>query len=145
MLARWSGVGRPMWATSAKTTTRCWRYQTRRCLAGCGVAVRWRTPGTSTVVWRRICSPAMTPTTGNRNLLQQFDLASRDLGLGELSALDPLSRGASDISFVASFTDALSGLGPFGEGSHSMEERLELDSLLGATQRAALIMYRLTR
>jgi glutamate carboxypeptidase len=40
---------------------------------------------------------------------------------------------------------ALAGLGPIGEGSHSPQESLELDSLALAAKRAAILMYRLSR
>jgi glutamate carboxypeptidase len=89
--------------------------------------------------------PAMEPKPGNYELLELFDQVSRDLGHGEITPLDPGMRGAADISFVASFVDALSGLGPVGEGAHSTEEWLDLKSIEVAAARAAVLMYRLTR
>jgi glutamate carboxypeptidase len=89
--------------------------------------------------------PAMAPTEGNKKLLEIYDQVSRDLGYGPITPLDPAARGAADISFVAPHIDALSGLGPHGSGAHSVEDRLHLPSLAIATQRAALLIYRLTR
>jgi glutamate carboxypeptidase len=62
-----------------------------------------------------------------------------------MPALDPSRRGAADISFAAPYADALAGLGALGEGGHTPEESLELDSLPIAIKRAALLMYRLAR
>jgi glutamate carboxypeptidase len=67
------------------------------------------------------------------------------LGLGAIEPVDPASRGAADISFVAPLVDALAGLGPVGSGSHSTREELDLESLRIASQRAAILLYRLTR
>jgi glutamate carboxypeptidase len=89
--------------------------------------------------------PAMAPTAGNKALLEIYDKASRDLGLGAIIPLDPAERGAGDISFVAPFIDCLSGLGPVGGGSHSVAEDLDLKSLRVALQRTAILLYRLTR
>jgi len=89
--------------------------------------------------------PAMSPTEGNKSLLRLYDQVARDLGHGAITPLDPAERGAADISFVAPYIDALSGLGPVGKGAHSVEEELHLPSLAVATQRAALLIYRLTR
>ena len=89
--------------------------------------------------------PAMSPTKGNYDLLQAFGLASRDLGLGALTPIDPGSRGAADISFVAPIIDSLAGLGPVGAGSHSVKEDLDLATIPIVTQRAAVFIYRLTR
>ena len=77
--------------------------------------------------------------------VELFDQVSRDLGYGELTPLDPGDRGAADISFVASIVDALSGLGPVGDGAHSPKEELDLRSIEAAAARAAVLMYRMTR
>lgn len=89
---------------------------------------------------------AMPPTDGNRALLEQYSQASQDLGLGKVVALDPLLRGAGDISHIASMMSAnLVGLGPLGSDEHSAKESLEIYSLPMQTRRAALLIYRLTR
>jgi len=62
-----------------------------------------------------------------------------------MPAVDPLARGAADISFVAPYTDGLAGMGPAAEGGHTPNERLDLESIPAAVQRAAILMYRLSR
>ena len=89
--------------------------------------------------------PAMAPRDGNFEVLRMLDRVSQDLGLGPVKALDPGLRGAGDISFVADQVIGLDGLGPRGEHSHAPEEELEVDSLVPQIQRAAVLMYRLTR
>lgn len=89
--------------------------------------------------------PPMAPTEGNRRLQEAMSGINQALGRGPMPALDPSKRGAADISFVAPYTDALAGVGPIGEGSHTPEETLELDSLALAAKRAAILMYRLSR
>ena len=56
--------------------------------------------------------PPMPPTEGNRALLAQLNGVNRDMGLAEMGELDPVKRGAGDISFVAADVDGLVGLGP---------------------------------
>jgi glutamate carboxypeptidase len=89
--------------------------------------------------------PAMPPTEGNRALLAAYDSVSRALGYGPVRALDPGQRGAGDVSFVAPYVDAMDGLGADGIGSHSPNEEVNLNSLPMQTERAALLIYRLTR
>ena len=89
--------------------------------------------------------PAMAPTEGNRRLQAMLSEINEELGGGPMPALDPARRGAADISFVAPYADALAGLGAYGDGAHSPEERLDLSSLPIATKRAAILLYRLTR
>ena len=88
--------------------------------------------------------PAMAPTDGNMALQQMFSDINEALGRGPMPALDPLRRGAADISFVAPYTDALAGLGGIGKGGHSPHESFELDSMPLAAKRAAILMYRLS-
>lgn len=89
--------------------------------------------------------PAMAPTEGNIRLQQAMSAINQALGRGPMPALDPSKRGAADISFVAPYTDALAGVGPIGDGSHTPHESLQLDSLPLAAKRAAILMYRLSR
>ena len=50
------------------------------------------------------------------------------------------------MSFVASVIEAgIDGLGPEGRGSHTVRETVKVPSIARAAQRAALLMYRLTR
>jgi glutamate carboxypeptidase len=89
--------------------------------------------------------PAMAPTEGSRKLLGKLNAVNKDLGLAVMPELDPLKRGAGDISFVADKVDGLIGLGAAGEGSHAPGETMEVASLDRQTKRAALLMTRLSR
>lgn len=102
-------------------------------------------PGTSASISFTDSYPAMAPTPGNYELLALYDQVNRDLGWGPIEALDPGSRGAADVSFVASQVDCLDGLGVEGYGAHSIQERMFLPSMERATKRAAVLIYRLTR
>ena len=88
----------------------------------------------------------MTPTPGNEALLQVLDGASRDLGLGPVPALDPGRRGAGDIGFISHLLPSLDGIGSGGGGnSHAPGEYTEPATLIPTAQRAAVLIYRLTR
>ena len=90
--------------------------------------------------------PPMTPTPGNEELLKVLDGASRDLGLGPVEALDPADRGAGDIGFIAHLLPCLDGLGSGGgANSHAPGEYTDLATLTPMAQRAAVLIYRLTR
>jgi glutamate carboxypeptidase len=88
--------------------------------------------------------PAMAPTEGNRALLAKLNLINRDLGLAEMQPLDPLKRGAGDISFVANDVDGLVGLGAVSRGDHAPGETIDLDSIRRQAKRAAILMSRLS-
>jgi glutamate carboxypeptidase len=102
-------------------------------------------PGTSAELSFQDEYPAMSPTPGNYALLAVYDSVSRALGHGPVVAYDPGRRGAGDVSFVAPFVDGLDGLGALGSGSHSPDERVNLAALPMQTERAALLLYRLSR
>lgn len=103
-------------------------------------------PGTSAEIEFSDGYPAMEPTEANQSLLRMYDQASRDLGYGPVVAFDPGRRGAADISFAAPHVDAaLGGLGPYGTGSHTTQETLDLRSMPKAAKRAAILIYRLTQ
>jgi glutamate carboxypeptidase len=89
--------------------------------------------------------PAMAPTEGNKALLAKLNGVNRDLGLGEQLPLDPLKRGAGDISFVANDVDGLVGLGAFSRGDHAPGETVDLASIKRQAKRAAILMTRLSR
>jgi glutamate carboxypeptidase len=89
--------------------------------------------------------PNMAPTEGNRRLFEQLNAVTRDLGQPPMRILPPEERGASDASFVAPFTDALSGLGAYGGQSHAPGEWIDLASLPLQIKRSAVLLYRLTR
>ncbi len=88
--------------------------------------------------------PAMAPTEGNAKLLGRLNAINRDLGLAEMAALDPLKRGAGDISFVAGDVDGLVGLGTASRGDHAPGETVDLNSIRRQAKRAAILMSRLS-
>ncbi|WP_367890577.1 M20/M25/M40 family metallo-hydrolase [Sinomicrobium kalidii] len=87
--------------------------------------------------------PAMEPTEGNKQLLEKLSQVSTALGMGPVEAVDPLEKGAADVSFVAQYVDCLDSLGAMGEGAHSPEETINLNTLEALTKRAAILIYRL--
>jgi glutamate carboxypeptidase len=89
--------------------------------------------------------PAMAPTQGNKALLERLNDINRDMGLPEMDALDPLKRGAGDISFVADDVDSLVGLGTVSKGDHAPGETVDLDSIKRQAKRAAILMSRLSK
>ncbi|MBJ7501873.1 MAG: M20/M25/M40 family metallo-hydrolase [Sphingopyxis sp.] len=88
--------------------------------------------------------PSMAPTDGNRALLAKLNGVNRDLGLAEMAPLDPLKRGAGDISFVAADVDGLAGLGPYSTGDHAPGEAVDIPSISRQATRAAILMSRLS-
>lgn len=90
--------------------------------------------------------PAMTPVESNYELLKVLDQTSRDLGFGEVEALDPGERGAGDIAFIADLLPGLDGIGiAGGKNSHAAGESADIGSMPKLTKRAAVLIYRLTR
>ena len=89
--------------------------------------------------------PPMAPTQGNKKLAVALSDVNQDLGRGAMKIWDPLRRGAADIAFVAPYTDALAGLGALGEGGHTPNESLQLDSMALAIKRAAILILRLSQ
>lgn len=87
--------------------------------------------------------PPMAPTDANRALLARLNAVNAALGLPAMPPLDPLKRGAGDISFVAADVPGLVGLGPASKGDHTPEETVDLKSLNLQARRAALLMSRL--
>jgi glutamate carboxypeptidase len=103
-------------------------------------------PGTSAeITFGTDFYPPMAPTAGNKALLDRLNLVNRDMGLPEMGTLDPLKRGAGDISFVAADVDGLVGLGAAGDGEHSPAETVDLPSIARQAKRAAILMSRLAR
>lgn len=119
--------------------------QTERARAAMRSVVSRHLPQTSAEIEFMDGYPAMPPTEGNRQLQVMLSDINVALGRSPMPALDPSRRGAADISFVAPYTDGLAGLGVYGEGSHTPDERVDLSSLPLAIKRAAILMYRLTR
>jgi glutamate carboxypeptidase len=90
--------------------------------------------------------PPLAPTDGNRTLLAMYDQASRDVGAGPVTAVDPDRAGAADVSFIAGHVPMiLDGVGLMGDGGHTVNETADLTVLPSQTKRAALLLYRLSR
>jgi glutamate carboxypeptidase len=89
--------------------------------------------------------PSMEPKPGNVKLVDILNQISLDMGLGAVKAGDPGSRGAGDISWIAQYVDCIDGIGASGGGAHAPGEIINLKQLPLLTQRAAILVYRLTR
>ena len=88
--------------------------------------------------------PPMAPTEGNRKLLTMYDQASRDVGAGPVTAVDPRRAGAADVSFVAGEVPLLlDGIGLMGRDDHTVNETADLETLPSQTKRAAVFLHRL--
>ena len=101
-------------------------------------------PGTAATLSFDEGYPAMAPTPGNAALLKRLNGVNADLGLNAMPALDPLKRGAGDISFVAADVDSLAGLGTDSSGDHTSRETVDLQSIRRQAKRAAILMSRLS-
>ena len=98
---------------------------------------------TSTITFDTDGYPPMAPTPGNRALLTRLNAVNRDMGLPPMGELDPVKRGAGDISFVAADTDGLAGLGTDSYGDHAPGETVNIPSIFKQAKRAAILMSRL--
>ena len=88
--------------------------------------------------------PPLSPTAGNRRLLDLFDRASRDLGFGPVTEDDPRRAGAADVSFADGLVDmALDGVGLMGDGGHTVEETADLATLAMNGKRVGVLLHRL--
>jgi glutamate carboxypeptidase len=122
------------------------REQNQRVMAKMRAIVARHLPGAGAeIVFAEDAYPPMAPTAGNKALLDRLNLINRDLGLAEMGALDPLKRGAGDISFVAEYEDGLVGLGTASTGDHAPGETVDLASIPRQAKRAAILMSRLAR
>jgi glutamate carboxypeptidase len=100
-------------------------------------------PGTNAEIRFTDDYPPMQPTPGNLALLAKLNEANRALGVPAMEAIDPMSRGAGDASFVAPFADVLDGIGAPGAGFHAPGESADLSRLPLQSKRAALLVYSL--
>ncbi|CAN5873203.1 M20 family metallopeptidase [soil metagenome] len=90
--------------------------------------------------------PPLAPTEGNHKLLALYDQASRDVGAGGVTAVDPDRAGAADVSFVANeVAMVLDGIGLMGTDDHTAKETADLQTLPSQTKRAAVFLLRLVR
>lgn len=120
--------------------------QTERVKAKMSAIVAAHAPLTAaTINFEQGGYPAMAPTPGNKALLDRVNAINKDMGLPEMPVLDPLKRGAGDISFVADDVDSIAGLGPYSRGDHAPGETVDLLSIRTQAKRAAIMMSRLAR
>jgi glutamate carboxypeptidase len=89
--------------------------------------------------------PPMPPTEAGMKLVELYAKASVDTGFGGVEALDPNTRGAGDVQFIAPYIPGIDGLGASGSGAHTDEEDLELASIERGAIKAAIMIYRMTR
>jgi glutamate carboxypeptidase len=89
--------------------------------------------------------PAMAPTAESRALLGILNQVNHSLGFTPMPELDPMKRGAGDISFVADIIPGLAGIGATGEGAHAPGETIDISTQPINTKRDALLMYRLSK
>ena len=88
--------------------------------------------------------PAMAPTAASRAVLRLLNECNASLGFGQMPELDPMRRGAGDISFVADIIPGLAGVGATGEGAHAPGESVDLSAQPINMKRDALLMLRLS-
>lgn len=120
--------------------------QTERVKAKMSTIVAAHAPLTSaTITFEQGGYPAMAPTPGNKALLDRLNAINTNMGLPQMPVLDPLKRGAGDISFVANDVDSIAGLGPYSRGDHAPGETVDLLSIKTQAKRAAIMMSRLSR
>ncbi len=98
----------------------------------------------ATIIFDSDGYPPMAPTAGNKALLDRLNRVNRDMGLEPMGTLDPVKRGAGDISFVAADVDGLIGLGPASRGDHAPGETVDIASIWRQAKRAAILMSRLS-
>jgi glutamate carboxypeptidase len=90
--------------------------------------------------------PPLPPTDGNRRLLELYDRASRDVGAGPVTPVNPDRAGAADVSFVAGQVKMiLDGVGLMGQNDHTPQETADLTTLPSQTKRAAVLLLRLSK
>jgi glutamate carboxypeptidase len=109
------------------------------------IATTQNLPGTKATISFSEGIPGMAPTDGNLKLVELLNKISMDMGIGETVAGDPGSRGGGDISFIANYIDCMDGLGASGKGAHAPGETINLKEFPILVQRAAILIYRLTR
>jgi len=101
-------------------------------------------PGASARILFEEGYPPMAVKPGSIALLEQLNAVNADLGLARMEPLDPLKRGAADISFVAPDVEGgINGLGPASRGDHSDQEAVDIASIWRQAKRAAILMSRL--
>ena len=90
--------------------------------------------------------PPLAPAPGNQALMDRYDRASRDLGLGPVTAVSPDKAGAADVAFIANeVSSVIDAVGLKGHDDHSPGETADLSTLPVQTKRAAVLLARLAR
>ncbi len=90
--------------------------------------------------------PPMAPTDGNAKLLAMYDQASRDLGFGPVTAVNPDRAGAADVSFVAADVKTIiDGVGLMGHDDHTVKETADLTTLPSQTKRMTVLLHRIAK
>jgi len=89
--------------------------------------------------------PAMPATPAGHALVKQLNEVNATLSLPAMEEMDPMLRGAGDISFVAPYIPGLVGTGAMGSGAHAEGETVLLDSIPRQAKRSALLIYRLSK
>lgn len=96
-------------------------------------------PGAAIEIEGGFGRPPMEPLPGNRALLDAAVRLGRELGLEVEDA--GLVGGGSDANTTSLFTATLDGLGPIGEGSHAVDERIDLERLPERVALLALLLF----
>jgi glutamate carboxypeptidase len=89
--------------------------------------------------------PAMAATPASHALVVQLNQINATLSLPPMEEMDPMMRGAGDISFVAPYVPGLVGVGAMGSGAHAESETVLLDSIPRQAKRMAILMSRLSK
>ncbi len=89
--------------------------------------------------------PAMAPTEAGHRLVRELNEVNAGLGYPAMEELDPMLRGAGDISFVAEYVPGLVGVGAMGDGAHAEGETVFLETIPRQAKRMAVLMYRMSK
>jgi glutamate carboxypeptidase len=90
--------------------------------------------------------PPLAPTPGNSALLDMFNRASQDLGLGTVTAVSPDKAGAADVAFIAQeVSSVIDAVGLKGHDDHSPMETADLSTMSVQTKRTAVLLSRLAK
>jgi len=118
--------------------------QAKRIQAKMQTIVAAHLPQTSATLTFSDGYPAMAPTPAGHALVKQLNDINATLGYPPMQEMDPMLRGAGDISFVAPYIPGLVGTGAMGEGAHAEGETVLLASIPRQAKRSALLIYRLS-
>ena len=101
---------------------------------------------TATISFDKVNVMPMPASEGNLALLAKLQRINDDLDIEyPVYANNPSDIGGSDIQVVAPFVDSIDGLGFTGANAHSVKEVMHLKNYHDEINRAALLIYRLSR